>query len=67
MPEHEHLPGQHRRSVQLFLCGDVVCGRGIDQVPAHPCRAVAENLAKQFHRQASLHPGPLIASLRVVR
>jgi poly-gamma-glutamate capsule biosynthesis protein CapA/YwtB (metallophosphatase superfamily) len=24
-------------SVRLFLCGDVMCGRGIDQVLAHPC------------------------------
>jgi poly-gamma-glutamate capsule biosynthesis protein CapA/YwtB (metallophosphatase superfamily) len=37
MPENEHLPGQHRKSVQLFLCGDVMCGRGIDQVLAYPC------------------------------
>jgi poly-gamma-glutamate synthesis protein (capsule biosynthesis protein) len=26
-----------RRSLRLFLCGDVMCGRGIDQVLAHPC------------------------------
>lgn len=25
------------RVVRLFLCGDVMCGRGIDQVLAHPC------------------------------
>lgn len=25
------------RSVKLFLCGDVMTGRGIDQVLAHPC------------------------------
>lgn len=24
-------------SLRLFLCGDVMCGRGIDQVLAHPC------------------------------
>jgi poly-gamma-glutamate synthesis protein (capsule biosynthesis protein) len=24
-------------SVRLFLCGDVMCGRGIDQVMAQPC------------------------------
>jgi len=23
--------------VRLFLCGDVMCGRGVDQVLAHPC------------------------------
>ena len=26
-----------RRLVRLFLCGDVMTGRGIDQVLAHPC------------------------------
>ena len=26
-----------RKSVRLFLCGDVMCGRGIDQVLAYPC------------------------------
>ena len=25
-----------RRSLRLFLCGDVMCGRGIDRVLAHP-------------------------------
>jgi len=25
------------RRVRLFLCGDVMCGRGVDQVLAHPC------------------------------
>ncbi|KRR00393.1 CapA family protein [Bradyrhizobium valentinum] len=37
MPEEGHLPAAHRKSVRLFLCGDVMCGRGIDQVLAHPC------------------------------
>jgi len=27
----------NRRWLRLFLCGDVMCGRGIDQVLAHPC------------------------------
>jgi len=27
----------HRKSLRLFLCGDVMCGRGIDQILAHPC------------------------------
>jgi poly-gamma-glutamate capsule biosynthesis protein CapA/YwtB (metallophosphatase superfamily) len=26
-----------QQSLRLFLCGDVMCGRGIDQVLAHPC------------------------------
>jgi poly-gamma-glutamate capsule biosynthesis protein CapA/YwtB (metallophosphatase superfamily) len=37
MPEERHLPAEHRKSVRVFLCGDVMCGRGIDQVLAHPC------------------------------
>jgi poly-gamma-glutamate capsule biosynthesis protein CapA/YwtB (metallophosphatase superfamily) len=32
-----HPSPAHRKSVRLFLCGDVMCGRGIDQVLAHPC------------------------------
>ncbi len=26
-----------RRSLRLFMCGDVMCGRGIDQILMHPC------------------------------
>src|SRR5919109_3915894 len=37
MLEERHLPARHRKLVRLFLCGDVMCGRGIDQVLAHPC------------------------------
>ena len=37
MPEERHLPARDRKSVRLFLCGDVMCGRGIDQVLAYPC------------------------------
>ncbi len=28
------------RSIRLFLCGDVMTGRGIDQVLPHPCNPV---------------------------
>src|SRR5262245_7911284 len=28
---------EERHLVRLFLCGDVMCGRGIDQVMEHPC------------------------------
>ena len=38
MPEDPDL-NAHRRSLRLFLCGDVMCGRGIDQILAHPCSA----------------------------
>ena len=28
---------QHQNAIRIFLCGDVMLGRGIDQVLAHPC------------------------------
>jgi len=28
---------QQRQTIRLFLCGDVMLGRGIDQVLSHPC------------------------------
>jgi poly-gamma-glutamate synthesis protein (capsule biosynthesis protein) len=34
MPEETHLPARHPGTVRLFLCGDVMCGRGLDQVLA---------------------------------
>jgi poly-gamma-glutamate capsule biosynthesis protein CapA/YwtB (metallophosphatase superfamily) len=37
MSEERQLSAAHRKSVRLFLCGDVMCGRGIDQVLTHPC------------------------------
>jgi poly-gamma-glutamate capsule biosynthesis protein CapA/YwtB (metallophosphatase superfamily) len=37
MSEERHLTARDQTSVRLFLCGDVMCGRGIDQVLAHPC------------------------------
>src|SRR5215510_28407 len=37
MSEERHLAAAHRKPLRLFLCGDVMCGRGIDQVLAHPC------------------------------
>ena len=29
-----------RQTMRLFLCGDVMIGRGIDQVLSHPCRPI---------------------------
>ena len=34
---HEDQALHAHRRLRLFLCGDVMCGRGIDQVLAHPC------------------------------
>jgi poly-gamma-glutamate synthesis protein (capsule biosynthesis protein) len=30
--------GQSESTVRLFLCGDIMTGRGIDQILGHPCR-----------------------------
>ncbi len=35
-----HLAQPRQRSIRLFLCGDVMTGRGIDQVLAQPCDPV---------------------------
>jgi poly-gamma-glutamate synthesis protein (capsule biosynthesis protein) len=49
MPEETHLPAKHPGTVRLFLCGDVMCGRGIDQVLAHPC---SPEICEQYMRSA---------------
>jgi poly-gamma-glutamate synthesis protein (capsule biosynthesis protein) len=37
MPRKTHSPAQDSKPITLFLCGDVMTGRGIDQVLPHPC------------------------------
>jgi poly-gamma-glutamate capsule biosynthesis protein CapA/YwtB (metallophosphatase superfamily) len=37
MVKSNSSPPESRRIIRLFLCGDVMIGRGIDQVLAHPC------------------------------
>jgi poly-gamma-glutamate synthesis protein (capsule biosynthesis protein) len=55
MPEEQHLPARDRKSVRLFLCGDVMCGRGIDQVLAHPCSSeIYEEYARSAERYVLL-------------
>src|SRR6059036_1857343 len=49
MLEERHVPAGHGKSVRLFLCGDVMCGRGIDQVMAHPC---SPEIYEQYLRSA---------------
>jgi len=49
MPEERHLPTRDRKSVRLFLCGDVMCGRGIDQVLAHPCSSEIDHAQPLSH------------------
>src|SRR5687768_7009679 len=37
-PAESPSPGlRQQQRIRLFLCGDVITGRGIDQVLAHPC------------------------------
>lgn len=58
-----------QQSVRLFLCGDVMTGRGIDQVLAHPCDPALHegyvasardyvSLAEQANGQIPRHAGP---------
>jgi poly-gamma-glutamate capsule biosynthesis protein CapA/YwtB (metallophosphatase superfamily) len=51
------------RSIRLFLCGDVMIGRGIDQVLPHPCApALHEDYvrsAKDYVDLAELQNGPI--------
>jgi poly-gamma-glutamate synthesis protein (capsule biosynthesis protein) len=47
MDERAALPDQ--RSVRLSLCGDVMIGRGIDQIMRHPC---APSLYESYLRSA---------------
>lgn len=36
MPSQENATTQKRATIKLFLCGDVMLGRGIDQILPHP-------------------------------
>ncbi len=36
MPQHDDATLTSGRNITLFLCGDVMCGRGIDQILPHP-------------------------------
>ncbi len=40
MAKPDSAPADPRRIIRLFLCGDVMIGRGIDQILAHPCNPV---------------------------
>src|ERR687895_809604 len=49
MLKEGRLPAGHRKLVRLFLCGDGMCGRGIDQGLAHPC---SPEIYEQYMRSA---------------
>lgn len=49
MDQESDLPGTDRGSLRLFLCGDVMCGRGIDQVLGRPC---SPELYEEYVRSA---------------
>ncbi len=54
---------KHRQTMRLFLCGDVMLGRGIDQVLSHPCNpSLHENYASSaldYVRLAETANGPI--------
>jgi poly-gamma-glutamate capsule biosynthesis protein CapA/YwtB (metallophosphatase superfamily) len=53
--EHEHEPVERARELRLFLCGDVMTGRGVDQVLPHPSDPVLyETWAKDARRYVEL-------------
>ena len=60
-----HSPGvqSQRQTVRIFLCGDVMTGRGIDQVLGHPCNPkLYEDFtqsAEDYVRLAEAANGPI--------
>ena len=54
----EHAPDDEMPLITMFLCGDVMTGRGIDQVLPHPGNAVLyESYVKSAHRYVDLAEG----------
>jgi poly-gamma-glutamate capsule biosynthesis protein CapA/YwtB (metallophosphatase superfamily) len=58
-----YLARPKQQSMRLFLCGDVMTGRGIDQVLAHPCNPVLHedyaHSAMDYVRLAEEANGPI--------
>lgn len=54
---------QQRQTIRLFLCGDVMLGRGIDQMLSHPCDPSLHedyvNSALDYVRLAETANGPI--------
>ena len=52
-----------QKTIRLFLCGDVMIGRGIDQVLPHPCRPILHesyvHSAADYVRLAEEANGPI--------
>ena len=63
MADHASDRPSRQTTVRLFLCGDVMTGRGIDQVLAHPCEpALHESYAQSamdYVRLAEEANGPV--------
>src|SRR5512144_966671 len=61
--EHRGSGAERGRSVTVFLCGDVMTGRGIDQVLPHPCDPrIHEPFvddAREYVRLAETASGPV--------
>ena len=58
-----HVAQPQRQPVRLFLCGDVMTGRGIDQVLSHPCSSELHEAyvhsAEDYVRLAEQANGPI--------
>ncbi len=58
-----HVQQTQQQSIRLFLCGDVMTGRGIDQVLSHPCNPVLHegyvHSAMDYVRLAEEANGPI--------
>jgi poly-gamma-glutamate capsule biosynthesis protein CapA/YwtB (metallophosphatase superfamily) len=61
--EHPETSAEQGRSVTVFLCGDVMTGRGVDQVLPHPCDPrIHEPFvddAREYVRLAETASGPV--------
>jgi poly-gamma-glutamate capsule biosynthesis protein CapA/YwtB (metallophosphatase superfamily) len=63
MAKSNSMQPDSRQIIRLFLCGDVMIGRGIDQVLAHPCDPVLHewyvHSATDYVRLAEEANGPI--------
>jgi poly-gamma-glutamate capsule biosynthesis protein CapA/YwtB (metallophosphatase superfamily) len=61
--EMSSIEPPQRQTIRIFLCGDVMLGRGIDQVLPHPCRPILHesyvHSALEYVRLAEEAHGPI--------
>ena len=65
--EMSSIEPPQRQTIRIFLCGDVMLGRGIDQVLPHPCRPILHesyvHSALDYVRLAEEAYGPIPRSV----